>query len=221
MSLLIAVVTASVFALFGFPFRFYQCWFSFSRVGTVAGTAVYLGLAGGVGGLLGWLTAYLGHAQPTPNLALNGLLYGVAGTITLRAEFRIRSKDGGPAVDQLKDARSALTKGINWTAELLDDITYRRAETWLLNLPDDRLNGEAWRIQAHIANQPARAVTDRAKTEMFEKLVPAMEKLNDPSEKKAGRAHLVTFCATYYRNEHLPRTPERARAGDSMDVLSS
>jgi hypothetical protein len=57
MSLFTAMMTASVFALFGFPFRHYQCWFSFSRSGTVTGMVVYLGLAGGVGGLLGWLAA--------------------------------------------------------------------------------------------------------------------------------------------------------------------
>ena len=209
MSLFTAIMTATVFALFGFPFRYYQCWFSFSRLGTVTGTVVYLGLAGGVGGLLGWLAAYLTHAEPTSNLALNGLLYGTTGALVLRAEFRTRSKATGTMVDQMRDARSALAKSVNWTAELLDETTYRKAEAWLLSLTDDRLNCEAWRIQAHIANQPARSVTDKVKAEMFEKLVPAMEKLNDPAERKAGRAHLVTFCAAYYRNEHLPRTPER------------
>src|SRR3712207_2157659 len=95
MSLFTAIVTASVFALFGFPFRYYQCWFSFSRLGTVTGTLVYLGLAGGVGGLLGWLAAYLTHARPTPDPALNGLLYGATGALVLRAEFRTRSKETG------------------------------------------------------------------------------------------------------------------------------
>ena len=211
MSLFTAMMTATVFALFGFPFRYYQCWFSFSRLGTVTGTVVYLSLAGGVGGLLGWLAAYLTRAQPTPNPALNGLLYGSVGALALRAEFRTRSKETASIADQMRDARSALAKSVNWTAELLDEITYRKAEAWLLSLPDDRLNSEAWRIQAHIANQPARSVTDKAKTEMFEKLVPAMEKLNDPAERKAGRAHLVTFCAAYSSSEHLPRTPERVR----------
>ena len=48
---------------------------------------------------------------------------------------------------------------------------------------------------------------------MFEKLVPAMEKLNNPTENKAGRAHLVTFCAAYYRNEHLPRALRSSEPG--------
>src|SRR3954468_20477914 len=96
MSLFTAIVTATVFALFGLPYKYYQCWFSFSWVGTVTGTVMYLSLAGGVGGLLGWLGAYLAHAQPTPNLALNGLLYGAAGTLALRAEFRTRSKETAP-----------------------------------------------------------------------------------------------------------------------------
>jgi hypothetical protein len=221
MSLLTAILTATVFALFGFPFRYYQCWFSFSRVGTVAGTVIYLALAGGVGGLLGWFPWYVSKAHFTQSAALNGLLYGVGGALALRAEFRTRPKGAGRVDDQLKDARSALTKGINWTAELLDDIAYRRAEAWLLSLPDDRLNSEAWRIQAHIAHQPPQAVSDKVKTEMFAKLVPAMEKINIPAEKKAGRAYLVTFCAAYYRNEHLPRTPDKTASTDRVEASSA
>ena len=220
MSLLTAIATATVFALFGFPFRYYQCWFSFSRVGTAIGTVLYLALAGGGGGLLGWAAATVVQAQPTPSAPLNGLLYGIAGALALRADFRARPKGSLPTPDQFKDARSALTTSINWTADQLDDITYRKAETWLSSLPDDQLSSEAWRVQAHIADQPARAVSDKAKNEMFGKLVPAMEKLANPTEKRAGRAHLITFCASYYRKEHLPRTPHAVAGGDQVGGLS-
>ena len=102
MSLLTAILTATVFALFGFPFRYYQCWFSFSRLGTAAGTVMYLGLAGGVGGLLGWLAAYLSNAQPTPNAALNGLLYGIGGALA----FSRASPD--PIEEQRANSRTSL-----------------------------------------------------------------------------------------------------------------
>jgi hypothetical protein len=210
MSLLTAIITATVFALFGFPFRYYQCWFSFSRLGTAVGTVVYLALAGGGGGLLGWGAAAVSHAQPTPSALFNGLLYGIGGALALRADFRGRPKTGISTNDQFKDARSVLTTSINWTAEQLDDTTYRRAEAWLTSLPDDQLIAEAWRIQAHIADRPARLVNDKAKNEMLEKLVPAMEKVNKPAERSSGRAHLITFCSSYYRNEHLPRSIQLA-----------
>jgi hypothetical protein len=218
MSLFTAIATATVFALFGFPFRYYQCWYSFSRVGTTVGTVLYLALAGGGGGLLGWAAAAVSHARPTPSDPLNGLLYGVAGALALRADFRARPKGSLPAPDQFKDARSALTASINWTADQLDDITYRKAETWLSSLPDDELSSEAWRVQAHVAAQPD--VSDKAKNEMSKKLVPAMEKLANPLEKRAGRAHLITFCASYYRKEHLPRTPRMVASGDQTGGLS-
>jgi hypothetical protein len=210
MSLLTAIVTATAFALFGFPFRYYQCWFSFSRLGTTLGTVLYLALAGGGGGLLGWAAAAVSHAHPTLIEPLNGVLYGFGGALALRADFRVRPKTGTSVGDQFKDARSALTTSINWTAEQLDDITYRRAEAWLTSLPDDQLIAEAWRIQAHIADRPTRLVNDKAKNEMLEKLVPAMEKVNQPAERSSGRAHLVTFCSSYYRNEHLPRSIQLA-----------
>lgn len=205
-SLLTALVTASILALFGFPFRFYQCWFSFSRLGTGIGTLLYLVLAGGGGGLLGWGLALLSQARPTPSELLNGVLYGISGGLVLRADFRAGSRPAAGPRDQFRDARSALTSSINWTADQLDEITYRKAETWLSMMPDGDLLDEAWRIQAHIATQSSRRVTDKAKNEMFDKLVPAMEQVRVPADRKAGRAHLITFCATYYRSEHLPRS---------------
>lgn len=212
LALLTAIATATVFALFGFPFKYYQCWFSFSRLGTALGTLLYLALAGGGGGLLGWGVANLSHALPTPNEPLNGVLYGIGGALALRADFRTRPKGDVSSFDQFADARSALTTSINWTAEQLNDITYRKAEAWLSGLPDDQLSDEAWRIQAHIAD--ARGVNDKVKNRLLEQLVPAMEKLTRPTERSAGRAHLITFCSSYYRDEHLPRTPRVIHTSD-------
>jgi hypothetical protein len=59
-TLTVAILTAAGCAIFGFPFRFYQCWFSWSRWGANAGIAIYLLLAGGGGGMIGWL------ARPNP-----------------------------------------------------------------------------------------------------------------------------------------------------------
>ncbi len=220
MSLLTAIATAAVFALFVFPFRYYQYWFSFSRIGTTLGTVLYLALAGGGGGLLGWAAAEVSNARPSANDALNGLLYGITGAFVLRADFRARPKGSLPTGEQFRDARSALAVSINWTADLLDEITHRKAETWLSSLPDDQLSSEAWRVQAHIASQPARAVSDKAKNEMFGKLVPAMEKLASTTEKGAGRAHLISFCASYYRKERLPRIPRTGTSGGQLGHLA-
>src|SRR3954447_17805979 len=135
MSLLTAIVTATAFAVFEFPFRHYQCWFSFSKPGTAAGSAVYLAVAGAGGGVLGWGAAALSGATPTPNAAVNGLLYGVAGALALRADFAAKPRpDAAP--DQTGPARSVLRTSITWTAALLDDMTYRRAEGWLISLTD-------------------------------------------------------------------------------------
>lgn len=218
MELLTAIATATVFAVFGFPFRYYQCWFSFSPLATAVGTVLYLAVAGGGGGLVGWYVANLSHAQPTPSPPLNGVLYGIGGALALRADFRAQPKSAVSTSDQFKDARSALTTIINWTAEQLNDSTYRKAETWLFSLPDDQLAEEAWRIQAHIAG--ARMVNDKTKKQLLEQLVPAMEKLTKPAERSAGRAHLINFCASYYRNEHLPRTPRITPTNNRVRTLT-
>jgi hypothetical protein len=211
-SLLTAIVTATLFAIPGFPFRHYQCWFSFNKPGTTLGTIIYLIFAGGGGGLLGWGAAELSHAQPTTNPLASGALLGIGGALVLRADFT-----AGPKSDivrhHLGDARSALTATIKWTATLLDDVSSRRINAWLSAMPDDELCDEALRIKAHIDDQPPEIVPDRAKKAMYARLVPAMEQLDDPDHRSAGRAHLITFCSRYYIERHLPKpltvTPAR------------
>jgi hypothetical protein len=207
MSLAVAVITAMLFAIFGFPYRYYQCWFSFSRFGTSVGSVVYLLLAGGGGGVLGWWLAQVVGVEPAADPLLSGILYGVGGALALRADFGAGPKPDNPQ-DQLAKARSALSVSINWTAGLLDGITARRAEAWLTAMPDDALAGEALRVHADIRQQPDSIVSDRAKKEMSRMLVPAMEQLNEPAERAAGRAHLITFCTRYYTERHLPKTPQ-------------
>ena len=204
MSLLTAIAIATLFAIAGFPFRHYQCWFSFNKPGTTIGSIIYLIFAGGGGGLLGWGVAELSAARPTVNPLVNGVLFGIVGALALRADFT-----AGPKSDivrhHLADARSALTAGIKWTAALLDDLSSRRIDAWLSAMPDDQLCDEALRIKAHIDDQPPEIVPDRAKKAMYARLVPAMEQLDDPDRRSAGRAHLITFCSRYYIERHLPK----------------
>ena len=87
MSLGVAILTAATFALFGYPLSYYMCWFSWSKVASVLIYMVYLGLAGGGGGFIGWLAAEASHAKPTQLDWLNGILFGAAGALALRADF--------------------------------------------------------------------------------------------------------------------------------------
>jgi hypothetical protein len=204
MSLLTAIVIATLFAIPGFPFRHYQCWFSFNKPGTALGLAFYLIVAGGGGGLLGWMVAQFGAPQTTVNPLVEGVVVGIGGALALRADFT-----AGPRSDivshRLGDARSALTTTIKWIATLLDNVSSRRIDAWLSAMPDDRLCDEALRIKAHIDDQPSEIVPDRAKKAMYARLVPAMEQLDEPAHRSSGRAHLITFCSRYYIERHLPK----------------
>jgi hypothetical protein len=103
-----------------------------------------------------------------------------------------------------------LTKSINWTAESLDDVTRRCADRWLRGLDDDALILEAYRVHADVANQPPRKLSDKAKAETQSRLVELMEKLAqrpENLERSATVAHLIDFCARYYKSEHLARPP--------------
>ncbi|MDQ4032325.1 MAG: hypothetical protein M3332_08680 [Actinomycetota bacterium] len=211
MSLFVAIIVAGVFSVFGFPFRYYQCWYSWSHLGTPLGIAVYLALAGAGGGFLGWGAAQLGGAQPTPNPALNGILYGIGGALALRADFRSRPRRNR-VPNELRDTASILSTSMTWAANLLDDVAYRRALEWYGALSDRDLMKEARRICAHITTQPARIIPDKAKKGLLGEFVPAMESLTKSMTRDDGRARLSTFCAKYCIEEHMPKIRQELNA---------
>lgn len=207
MSLLIAIVTASFFAIFGFPFLHYQCWFSWGRLSTALGSVLYFILAGGFGGLLGWLAAQAAHAQPSTEPMVNGFFYGVLGALALRADFGLaRTKQAsGMSSAPLFDAQSILGIGLRWTNELLDTRSARRAERWLYALDDNTLLENALRFNAHITTRAD--IDDKAKKTMQSRLVPAMAMVRDENADKRleGRTLVAQFCVNYAISEHLPK----------------
>ncbi len=223
MSLLIAIATASFFAIFGFPFLHYQCWFSWGRLSTTLGSVLYFILAGGFGGLLGWLAAQAMHAQPSPEPLVNGFFYGVLGALALRADFGLARTKQANAISspQLFDAQSILGIGLRWTKDLLDARSARRAERWLYSLDDDNLLENALRLNAHIT---ARAdIDDKAKKAMQSRLVPAMAMVRnvDPDKRLEGRTLVAQFCVNYAISEHLPKPVTDGRAQTSRNAAGS
>jgi len=169
----------------------------------------YFVLAGGGGGLLGWLVAVLSKAQPTTSLAVNGVLYGAGGALALRADFRPRQHQATPADAAV--AASLLARGLVWTENALDEMSRRGAQAWLQDLDDDALIEEAYSVSAHIAQR--RSVPQRTREASLSLLVPAMEKVRQGGGARVeGRAHLVTFCASYLIAEHLAKRPASTRA---------
>jgi hypothetical protein len=206
-SLLTAIVTAAVTAVFGVPFRYYQCWLSWSWVGANLGLALYFGLAGGGGGFLAWLIAEAATVQPTGFPAANGILYGLVAGAALRVDISARPQKS--AQDHYREAASILTKCLSWTSSALDDVTSRRIERWLMHCPAGDLVDAALRVKAHIDQQPPAIITKSVKNTLFAKLVPAMEMLAKPEddpEHAEGRHQLVMFCTAYFVKEHLPKT---------------
>jgi hypothetical protein len=195
-SLLAAVLTAAVIAAFGVPFRHYQCWYSWSWLPTNLGIIVYFIVAAGGGGLLTWVAAEASDLRPSSNPWANGVLYGLAAGAVLRADFGAKPK--GSAGPQHREAASILTKCLTWMSSSLDDIAYRHAERWLRNRSDEHLLDDVYRVKAHIGNKPASEVTRRQRDEIYTRLVAAVNLMSEPTTRAEGRAHLITFCATYY-----------------------
>ena len=203
MSLIVAIMVAAAFAIFGFPFRFYQCWFSWSRFGAPAGVLLYMVLAGGGGGLIGWLTGCLANVPASAVPAIDGLFYGVAGALAVRADFRSGSGAARPP-QEIRGAASLLGKGIEWSTGLLDEVTRRRVKRWLEARTDDQILAVARDLINELKEN--RAVPASTKKTITKQAVEAMQALddNDTGQQHAeARSRLTHFCLSQIVREHV------------------
>jgi hypothetical protein len=194
------------FSVFGFPFLQRQCWSSWSRGRSEWGFALYLLLAGGGGGLLGWVPAFFTHAHPTDNDVVNGVIYGVGGALALRADFKGQSKK--LAAEETRDIKSFLRAGIDWTIQRMDAKTRRAADNWLSNLDDMALIVTTYRLMAHVKSQPSKVMPDKMKTITIKPLNEYMEILadqSDPLKRAEARSQLEKFCSDYFVAQHIAK----------------
>jgi len=200
-SLLTAILTAMAFAIFGFPFRYYQCWLSWSRLSANLGIATYLLMAGAGGGFIGGSAATATEAQLGSNDAVRGIFYGIAGTLAVRADFRTRPVAGR----QVKDAASLLGKGITWTTSALDDTTRLKARNWLYQLDAASLAGAARDITNEIESIPPQHMSATSKKTLLVRLNQALNEMRDEQSHDDGHARMVHFCAEYYVAQHTAK----------------
>lgn len=219
MSLTVAIATAAAFAVFGFPFRLYRCWYTWSRVGTNVGVAIYLVIAGGGGGLLGWLAAPQLVAV-SPYEWLNGVLAGLAGSLALRADFRLHQSRADRSV---QSAASALGKGIDWCTGLLDEATRHHAEQWLRSLDGDALLVVVATLVVDLRNKPAAEVSPAVKRRMLKAAVDAMQVVrSDVADDRLieARAQLDHFCLEYIVGQHIAKPAQLPQLGPGSAAIA-
>lgn len=209
MSLLAAAITAALFATFGFPFRYYQCWSSWGgwRAWVLAlGYFVIVGLGSG---FLGWLFAQLTHAQPTDILVVNGVLYGAAGALAVRADFQSHHRSASPfpatAGGYHRATSSVLALSVKWLESALDDVAEQRIKSWHQELDDEALINQAYDI--YMQTKQRKDTPALARKTALKLLVEAIELLRSSIEQTRleGRWELITYGTKYTINEHEPR----------------
>lgn len=144
MSLFVAILTASLAATFNFPYRSYRCWASWGRGRVIKSVVLaYFLIAGVGGGFLGWLVASLANARPHEDAIVRGILYGAAGAIALRVDFKEAGRQDVNA-DQ-RNARSLLDYGIKWTRAALEAEARQQAIQTFAKLKDlDLIKSAVW-----------------------------------------------------------------------------
>jgi hypothetical protein len=216
MSIVAALSVSAIFAVFGFPYRFYQSWYSWSHKGAAAGLLIYIGCAGFGAGLIGWLPAQLGQMTPTGNPWIDGMIFGVAGSLAVRADFSTHSTTDPRDVHH---AASILGKGVEWSTELLDHVLRHEASIYLHGLQDRELLAVARDLIYEIKAKPTAMVPKIAKAAVMKKVVEAMKTFStdtNPDRRDDARGRLIHFCLEYMVRERVAKPSVRAPASQSQ-----
>ncbi|MFI7598670.1 hypothetical protein [Actinoplanes sp. NPDC049681] len=203
MSIVSALSVSAIFAVFGFPYRFYQCWYSWSRKGAAFGVLIYVAFAGFGAGLIGWLPAHLSRLSPTGNAWLDGMIFGLAGSLTVRADFSSKSTT---EPREMHHVASILGKGIEWSTELLDHVLRHEASIYLHGLQDRELLAVTRDLIYEIKAKPTAMVPKIAKAAVMKKVVEAMKTFStDPQSDRRdeARERLIHFCLEYMVRERV------------------
>lgn len=219
MSLTVAILTAAVLSILGFKTTSWQYWLTWARGSTLLGTAVYLVVAGGAGGLIGWWVAQLANADPPGGLLANGFFYGVAGALALRADFSLGKPAPGGTQDisvvdnssnpQVKGALAALGAAMGWAHDFFNMRASRAVENWYRRLDQPSVLEMASRISTKIQELP---IDDAAKVVQLKSFAPAAAKMRGADATAAAEAShtMIQFCVNYTCLEQLAKPADGA-----------
>lgn len=209
MTLVVAILAATAFAVFARPFSDYHYWWTWSRSAFAIGVMLYFALAGIGAGALGWGIGTVSGAAPTAWPLVDAALFGLVGALAIRAELgpakSQRSRPGVPTSDQLAPAVTALNAGTIWTFDMVDRLVSRHIERWLRSLSDQELNQAG--LEAASLVQHLDGVSDKAKETTLKILIPTMEALKaggNDDDKLEPRIRLRGFTKTLFQQYRWP-----------------
>jgi hypothetical protein len=219
-ALIVAMATAAILAIPGFPVHFYGCWMSWLGWKSSLGIILYIVVSGAGGGFIGWAGAQVANAKPTSYAWAIAILYGMAGVAVLRASVPRKvvtttrsSQIGNPA--DLKQAVSLLTTFTYWCQELLDYVMGRYVERWLETIPLTELPAVAVGIHVEL-NNTAMGLQNAAKAQSLQSLTNRIEELKEPDKQVWASACIKKFCRTTLITQHLAKPTLRLATSAKM-----
>lgn len=208
--LLGAITASTVSALVVLPFSSYHYWFSWSRRAGVVGVLMYLLFGGVLAGGIGWGAAHLARAHPTDIPFLDGILFGLAGAVAVRADFGAsgagRSLSKQPAEQagaNLLPAFSFLRKVTSWTLGMMDKSVELQIRRSIERLDDDKLRHSALVLAERIAN--IGTLNDSSKKSLWARFVPSMRDLadSDPKQQQEARVRIQQFAVVFVQEQRV------------------
>jgi hypothetical protein len=204
-SLAVAVIVAAGIALIGFPFSKLQTWTSWGTWRAWILLLAYLSVAATLGGVGGWAVGTAADTRITDFDAVQGLFYGIAGSLVLRADFG--TEPNGP--EETRNAASVLASLLVWTRGGLESVTLRALREWLADQSDEQVEALAWQAVHELM-----PTLDDA-NQFHCQLTPVKDAIKDMHSNNAatrmqGRSRLNAYLRTRYVDADFPRPHARS-----------
>ena len=215
-----AVLAATLFAAVLLPFRDYHYWFSWSRPALLIGALLYFVFAGLFAGGLGWLIGHASKALPTEYVLVNGLVFGVAGALAVRADLGAKKpldRPRGAKQGDLAPAVSLLSLGTSWTLAMMDKLVDQQIERWFDNLGDEELLKNALVLVQRI--ETIEGLSTRGKNDAGKRFAGAMTNLRrgTEEEKIEARIRIQQFGSTLMQQQRWSKPMSAVGQSTSRD----
>ena len=207
-ALIVAMATAAILAIPGFPVHFYGCWMSWLGWKSSLGIILYIVVSGAGGGFI-WVgrssnrqreadVLRMGNSHPLRSRGSRR----APGSVPRKVVTTTRSSHIGNPAD-LRQAVSLLTTFTSWCQELLDYLMGRHVERWLETIPLTELPAVAVGIHVELTIPQWGYKTQRRLNRY--KASNRIEELKEPDKQVLASACIKIFCRTTLITQHLSK----------------
>lgn len=209
---------AAVLAFFAFPDKLYKWWLEAGGWKATKLKWRYILISGLMGYGIGWISMAVLHSNPAElasvqgnfSFLINGVAFGVVGTVLVRANFTNSTPGGERSSIQgdeanriIEDTASAVGRMLKWHEDALESLAFRQISDRFYEETD--LNDLRKFCMKVLADIEGKNVGESGVKEIRKNLHDLLEKASSGSGDEKNEAHyrLIEYCTNYVVDNKL------------------